>query len=368
MNNGRTAEIARPISILLDAMRFFAAIVVLIGHLTQPLFSVGWPDLTQLGIAAVGVFFVLSGFVIQYTRPRHADLPDYARARLVRLWSVVIPALVFTGFADLISYSVNPAVYATWIHSLSKNVSYFFADVLFLNQSWGRELAFGSNNPIWSLGYEAAYYALFGAFVYLRSYWRLLIIALLVAIKGPQFLVLFPIWLLGAGTCALLLRSRNLLPALVATLLCALALWLTRRLNIDHVFHGMPGGAGPHDNFTLLLGAGLLTTSVIIFAELTRRYWAGAAIALERPIRWLAGSTFSIYLFHFPTLILIQAVTRYPRDSGPVKLAVFFVVLGFCIAVSLVTERRKNWWDPPVRWLVGKASALRPPGKRLASA
>ena len=222
MGRVRSAEISKPTSILLDALRFLAAMVVLVGHLTQRLFSTEWPDLTNYGIAAVGVFFVLSGFVIQYTKSRHADLADYATARLVRLWSVVIPALAFTAFADLMSYSTNPAVYAMWTRSLASNGVNLVADILFLNQSWGHQLSFGSNAPIWSLGYEAAYYALFGAFVFLRGWWRILIIAAIAGLKGPQILVLFPIWLLGVLTCAVVVSGKNRLAAFAATSVCGL--------------------------------------------------------------------------------------------------------------------------------------------------
>ncbi len=363
MSRDGAFQLSRPTSILLDGLRFTAALTVLIGHLTQPLFSTGWPDLTEAGIAAVGVFFVLSGFVIQYTRPRHADLADYARARLVRLWSVVIPALAFTAFADLISSSTNPAVYAAWAHSLPQNGAYLIADILFLNQSWGHELAFGSDNPIWSLGYEAAYYALFGASVYLRGWRRLLIIGLLVAVKGPQMLILFPVWLLGVATCDQLIRSRRPLLGVIVTLLGALAIYLSRRIHLEHALSWIPGGLGPHDNFTVLLGSGLVTASLIFLAELTRPAWGRLALAVESPVRWLAGSTFSIYLFHFPLLVMIQAVTRYPRGDALLKTAVFAVVLGCCIALSLVTERRKTWWNGPVRRLVGLFAAPPLPGR-----
>ena len=340
--------------------------MVFVGHLTQRLFSTEWPDLTNYGIAAVGVFFVLSGFVIQYTRSRYVDLADYATARLVRMWSVVIPALAFTAVADLISYSTNPIVYAMWTHSVASNGVSLIADILFLNQSWGHQLSFGSNAPIWSLGYEAAYYALFGAFVFLRGWWRIAIIAAVAALKGPQILVLFPVWLLGVFTCAVVVSGRNRVAALVATSTLAAALWFSRHQNLDQLLDWIPGGRGPHNNLWMMLTAGLATSSLIFLAELTKPYWRSVALASEGVIRWLAGSTFSIYMFHFPTLILVQAVTRYPRSDSLVKLAVFAGVLGFCVAVSFVTERRKAWWNRPVRWVIGRFAILSPAVRRSA--
>ena len=116
----------------------------------------------------------------------------------------------------------------------------------------------------------------------------------------------------------------------------------------------------------MMLPAGLATSSLIFLAELVKPLWRAAALKLEGPVRWLAASTFSIYMFHFPTLILIQAVTRYPRSDALAKLAVFAGVFGFCVAVSFVTERKKVWWTPPVRWIVKTCAALAP--RRASSA
>jgi peptidoglycan/LPS O-acetylase OafA/YrhL len=352
--------LSQPTSILLDGVRFSASIFVVIGHFTQRFFSSGWPDLSLLAVNSVAVFFVLSGLVIEFARTRHPDLKDYLHARLVRLWSVVIPALIFTAVADLISWSVNPEFYSTWFHSPYVNLVNFIGDILFLNQSWAMDLPFGSDNPIWSLGYEAPYYVLFGAFIYLRGRGRALVIAALTIIKGPQLLLLLPVWALGVVTCRILVRpGSRLVPGFAALALGALLYFLRWRIYEATLFiQAMPGGLGRSDSFVLSFIVGLATSGAILLADAAKQFWRPLALRIERPVRWLARSTFSIYLFHFPTLVLIQAVTRYSKSSMLSQSCVFISTILICISVSFVTERKKNWWNRPVGFLLRRFSAL----------
>src|SRR5438270_12814711 len=95
-------------SLLLDIVRFGAAVIVATGHVTQGFFSTGWPDLTDNAVESVGVFFVLSGFVIRYvTRLKYARIGEYWIDRASRIYSVVIPAVVFTLLADCAALHAN---------------------------------------------------------------------------------------------------------------------------------------------------------------------------------------------------------------------------------------------------------------------
>ena len=60
-----TRRLSASSSLVLDVVRFGAALVVAFGHVTQHYFSKGWRDFTGHAVEAVGVFFVLSGFVIR---------------------------------------------------------------------------------------------------------------------------------------------------------------------------------------------------------------------------------------------------------------------------------------------------------------
>jgi hypothetical protein len=108
------------------------------------------------------VFFVLSGFVIACASDeRDRTLGQYALNRLSRLWSVSLPALV-PGF--VISPFVSPSFLTSEPSDDSLRTA---ANALFLGQSWFLDLTPPMNAPFWSLNYEAWFYAIFGAYMFL---------------------------------------------------------------------------------------------------------------------------------------------------------------------------------------------------------
>ncbi len=74
------------------------------------------------------------------------------------------------------------------------------ANMLFLNEIWIFDIVPGSNGPFWSISYEFWYYALFGAAIYFRRSQRLVLIALVALVAGPNILVALPVWLIGVAT------------------------------------------------------------------------------------------------------------------------------------------------------------------------
>ena len=102
-------------SLYLDALRFGAALIVLLSHFAYPRFTRGdYIAIREfnLGSDAVVFFFVLSGLVIAYT----ADSKDrsagrFAFNRLTRLYSVVLPAILLTVLFDWAGRSLDPSAY-----------------------------------------------------------------------------------------------------------------------------------------------------------------------------------------------------------------------------------------------------------------
>jgi hypothetical protein len=79
-------------SIYLDFVRALAAFFVVLDH-APTLFDL--PNLPRWGHQAVMVFFVLSGYVIcNVADTRETDVCSFLVARLARLWSVLLPAMV----------------------------------------------------------------------------------------------------------------------------------------------------------------------------------------------------------------------------------------------------------------------------------
>jgi peptidoglycan/LPS O-acetylase OafA/YrhL len=82
---------------------------------------------------------------------------------------------------------------------------------------------------------------------------------------------------------------------------------------------------------------------------------------VEQPIRWLAQSTFTIYLLHYPLLRLIGAAVPYDRTSALAVAGVLAATLAICVAVGAVVEPRKTWWrDRLDRLVPDRARAARP--------
>ena len=150
----------RGTSLYLDLVRFGAALVVFLGHLSSPAFTGGFlAPLAAWLSAAVMVFFVLSGFVIAHvTDDCEVSAGDYAVARLARIYSVALPALVATALLDAAGRAIDPVHYLLDPGYQPRNLLLqFSAAALFLNQLWYLDMPVGTMAPYWSLGYEVCY-------------------------------------------------------------------------------------------------------------------------------------------------------------------------------------------------------------------
>jgi peptidoglycan/LPS O-acetylase OafA/YrhL len=148
------------ISIFLDLTRFLLALAVAFGHWTQPASQDGW----KMAVAAVGGFFILSGFTIRMvTSHKRFRLSQYCSDRLSRLWSVVLPALVITFVLDFLSHRINPQYYLdNWGMYTSNPLYRFVINTGFIAQLWNLDISPLSDRPFWSLSYEVWFYIVFG--------------------------------------------------------------------------------------------------------------------------------------------------------------------------------------------------------------
>ncbi len=186
-------------SAFLNILRIAAAFIVFINHCAQfwnpRVFAVTAP----IAHSAVIIFFVLSGYVIAFsTLTKEPNLKSYVSARLSRLYSVVLPALVLTFLLQKVGSAVNPGFYA----GLSRGFEGFrcILAACFLQNIWNFSASPATNAPFWSLSYEFWYYVFFAVAVFVRPrrarFYVLMALSLLV---GPNILLLMPCWLLGAG-------------------------------------------------------------------------------------------------------------------------------------------------------------------------
>jgi peptidoglycan/LPS O-acetylase OafA/YrhL len=353
-----TCKLPASSSLLLDVVRFGASVMVAVGHVTQGHFSSGWPDLTTHAVESVGIFFVLSGFVIRYvTRLKYARIGEYWIDRASRIYSVVIPAVLFTVLADWIALRVNPVYFlAHWGQYMDHPVQRLLQNLLFTSQFWSRSTALFSNGPFWSLSYECLYYAIYGCAFYLRGRLRWIAVAGLIALGGAHIALLFPLWLLGCVVYEVYVRltlrrtgwrthlsfaniaaAGVLLWHPVVAAIFALKNGMTHFLLSHH--HQPPNLHWMQDYYRVGIPAAFLMLWVLVAVHgLTveaRSRWA-------RSVRILAEGTFPLYVVHFPLYVLIASVIPYDHGNPVAKIVMLLAAIAFGVLLAFPTNRIKD--------------------------
>lgn len=342
-------------------MRLTAAVAVVCAHSGNLLPGIpAW--LTDHGQEAVSFFFVLSGFVIAYTTDAHPVCwRSYTRARAVRLYSVVLPVLPTILLVDGLGRSIAPAWYAANdLLGPEPSLYDFAATLTFTNELWFQHVYVGTDEPFWSLGFEVAYYALFGILLYCRGRWRLYLSLAWCLFVGPRILLYLPLWLLGVAAFRLIRGGAKPLSPRAAWFVLALlavgyavwnghtpgpmqAAWLsTNRAVSAAIYH---------------LVIGLFAASAIVALGIVTSGRAPFKPRLARPGQWLAGASFTLYLLHLP-LIYFAAALLPPSAPLLARLAALFGIGLIVLLLAEVGERRKRQFDLAAGQLFGRIKAI----------
>ncbi len=344
---------SRAFSLYLDAVRFLAALLVLFYH-------ANWiyrPGIlfTSLGHEAVVIFFVLSGFVIAYVADtRDQDFRGFMLARGARIYSVAIPAIVLTATLDTAGFHIDESVYPEGYRAWDLPVVRVITSSLFLNELWTLGIQLFTNVPYWSLNYEVWYYVLFGILSFVEGRRRWLVFVLLCLFLGPKILLLLPVWWIGVWVY----RSEYLarLPIPLAWLSLGLSLvggyWYVHvnmgQWGWDYLKHLLG------DELHLQLSFSRQFISDYYLAVVLSLHFIGLRVLLaqvkdlprrlETTIRYLAGATFSIYLFHQPLLWFYSAVFSGVDEGIPRYVIVVPMTLVSIYLLAMFTEQKKNVW------------------------
>lgn len=311
---------------ILDALRFFLASWVVMGHFgVFPLFAGmdtttrlgrifvhGWNSIV-VGVPAVIGFFVISGFCIHLPYRGHRSLPigRYYARRYIR---ILVP--VFAGVL---------------IWKLAGNQQPVVGEKSILWQS-----------VLWSLACEEIYYAVYPLLRWVRKAigWAILIpcsfgAAAVTAASHPSALdwsafnplttalILFPVWLLG---CVLAERVDDL-----AALDSKLTIWQWRLL----------AWAGSWVCEMLHFHAGVHMPQTMLWFGVIAYFWIKREIAYSinhRPLQILisAGAwSYSLYLMHFPAQLILSRLSM--PSLGYV--ADWLLLYGFVLSVAYVFYR-----------------------------
>ncbi|ABI76755.1 acyltransferase family protein [Hyphomonas neptunium ATCC 15444] len=373
----------RGFSLYLDALRFLAALVVLASHMGYERFTQGslaWIRELNLGSDAVVVFFVLSGFVIAHTTfSRARGAAAYAQARMARLYSVILPALIVTFLLDQAGTAFLPHAYEGWWYNGAEMGEQYLRAVTFTTHVWNDYMRVGTNGPFWSVAYEAWYYAGFGVAVFCRGIVRWGLLGLMALVAGPAILLLAPCW--GLGVLLQQAMARGLgdgisrLSAWVLALApwgfyaLALALQMPDRLLVQTWF--LLGEQAPisvlgfSDEFLWNFVIANLMAAHFLGVHCLAKGAGWIGPRAESVIRWCAGATFSIYLFHYPILTFLHGLPGYDGTNAAHATLLAAVTLGACFALAEVSERRLDFWKQIVarvfdcigaRWLGTQAA------------
>jgi peptidoglycan/LPS O-acetylase OafA/YrhL len=317
-------------SSFLDMSRWLAAMVVVIGHLQHPLliawsdlppserhlWVLAWYQLGELRHEAVVVFFVLSGFLVggiglNKIRAGRFSLTDYGIDRAVRVLIAFIPALFLGVALDLIgtrwfgwtglwnhSHALLREVYAPYVFENGLTPEIVGGNLLML-QSFKVPPA-GSNMPLWSLSYEFWFYVIFACVAVAMASRKLLTAVVCAGLAAAVFMVLggrlpllIVMWAIGALACAY--SGEMLRRPVLATIAFAGALVFSRWWYAGH------DGWNAAVEYSVAGAFGWLL--------IAWRHRAGAVF--ERASRFngfMADFSYSLYLIHFPVVLLSLAV------------------------------------------------------------
>ncbi len=314
------------ISLHLDLARIAAAMVVLLHHVFQPPYSSHAVHIP--GRSAVIVFFVISGFVIAYASDGLEDWRAYAVARLTRVYSVAVPALLLAAALAWLAAHLWPSNPG---NSYDHPALRLAASLIFINHLWNLTIGALSNGPYWSLCYEVWYYVLFGVAKFSKGSVRWLLIAAIVLAVGPRILLLMPIWGLGVWLYGAM-RDRpqpsapqSRVPFFLSSAAFLIALFVHNPADAVStlVEQSLRDGYWHAGSVRIFIGGDWrFPSDYVLSAVFAATVWHGAAaFAPGAAARWYGQSirsassyTFSLYLFHAPLLFFLY---QWLGDGAP---------------------------------------------------
>ena len=291
------------------------------------------------GREAVGIFFVLSGFVLALPFAENA-YPGYAGFAIRRFCRIYIPyaAAILLSLLLYNTAATGPVPEASawfngfWAHPVTSDVLRDHALML------GRDNTNFLDPVVWSLVHEMRISLIFPLLVY--AVWSLGVIVPLVAVT-----VSYIVLKLGAG--AMGFDGTTTIGSLVETVgtipLFVLGIGMARHL---HSIRGILGRLGPW-RVRMLMVLGLLLVWVDVgvqkphFRDVTIGLGAALIIAAAlsnspsapfraRPLLWLGKVSYSLYLVHLPLLLAVIYV--FHGYAGIVVLAALFPIVALMAA------------------------------------
>jgi len=324
-------------SILLHALRWFAALIVLLGHAQMyarqktgsAAFS--WEYIGDHAHAAVVVFFVLSGFVIAWSVDKGSQLAwkKYYVARFSRLYSVLPVAILFTVILDMIGAQLSSAYADSALIPQDHYWVRFLVNLFSVQGFQGYRVQFGSNPALWSIGYEFFYYIVFGLIFFWREIFHsraklasFVVISLFV-LAGIKITLYFVIWLMGFVAY----RTQKKLTLSVSYFW----VFLAAALAVNHfVVYKAFGSIEYLRDFSL----GLVIAALFVPAA--------PSVGALKFHKFMADFSYSLYAFHMPVLFFAYFVILDAGSSiESFTMATVLVCLVLAWLLSILAEKKR---------------------------
>lgn len=353
----------------IQALRAVAVLAVVLYHL--------WPEKLTGGFVGVDIFFVISGFLItshllrEVTREGTVRLGQFWARRIRRLLPAAFVVLGVALIATLMLMS-----WSEWKQGLREIIaSAFYIENWALARDSVDYLA-AENSPTlvqhyWSLSVEEQFYIVWPLLI-LGALWvakrlkfdaawqnRAMMIALIVVFvvslatsvvwtntspASAYFATPTRAWEFAAGGLLAFLPARVAAPS------------TTRGGVALHLIAGWGGlsaigftvvqydGSVPFPSYTALLP--VLGTAAVIWAGESAHSWSPTLIGKSGPIQWIGDVSYSLYLWHWPLVVLYPLVQGHPIGiKGGIGLLVVMIVLA-ALSKRYVEDpfRRGHFW------------------------
>jgi|GEM_PF-3191974 len=349
-----------PASKLLDVLRGTAALLVVAGHSREYASRIFQLNPTgnslvekvllvpsSFAMESVAVFFVLSGFLVggQIVKDNKQDTfswTDFLVKRISRLWTVLIPGLLFTWLV----WEIVVTGTARDGFGLQPTLVEGFYNAIFMQEVVCPP--FANNAALWSISYEFWFYLVFAAGMislfdaargrYKRAMLNCAVVVASTAIFGLKLYVLIPAWLVGVAIAWLFSESSAVYIMLSrrAYVLVALSIFAITLFGI--VSNLLEMSRAMLTAFMAIPAALYVMSALTVKSDLPilrRLIDYGAKIG-----QW----SFSIYVYHLPIVIAILYTIEWsgvaPRNLPLLTYLTLIATVPFTIFLWWLTERR----------------------------
>ena len=351
----------------IQALRALAVGIVVIYHL--------WPTRLPGGFVGVDVFFAISGFLITAHLLREAV--STGRVSLPRFWARRARRLLPASLLVLVAAAVATIVWvpqAQWVQFFRE----IAASALYV-QNWelsanAVDYLAADNDPspvqhYWSLSAEEQFYIVWPILILLALWFAakrsaraktvaigivlgaVVVASLALSIWMTEtnpaqayFITPTRAWEFGlGGLLAIVAGGLSRAPQSVRAIVSWLGLAAIVAAAVLYT------GETPFPGYQALLP--VLGTLAVIWAGAPDRRWSPSSLASIRPIQWVGDVSYSIYLWHWPLIVIVPFVLGSDL-TGPVRVGILLVTL-------VLAWASKRFVEDPVR--TGRFLAARKP-------